>query len=211
MKYFVRAHTRNGMSYVNKGPKGIFLSKKQDDATLFSSKAKAQAVADHLNKDAYGISANVETVWWEEPKRNPAPSPAKRSAKFHRIRRGFVAKLKSAVRRADMDEQALWGRKLLKLDRMFYAPRNVKRRPPKSNPAPSYKSRAARLIALAEKIDAEKKRLWNSIGGGKVKRLTSAMYYSKKWEPWRKLNEKTVRLSDMLMREAAKENKRRTR
>lgn len=80
---------------------------------------------------------------------------------------------------------------------------------PKKNPAPAYASRVSRLRALADKIDAQKKSLWNRIGGGKVKRLTSAMYYSKKWEPWRKLNEKTVRISDMILREAGKENKRR--
>lgn len=76
----------------------------------------------------------------------------------------------------------------------------------KKNPAPSYKSRAAKLVAMGQKIDAEKKRLWNSIGGGKTKRLTSAMYYSAKWSPWRKLNEKSVRIADMLLREAGKEN-----
>jgi hypothetical protein len=78
----------------------------------------------------------------------------------------------------------------------------------KKNPAPNYKSRAAKLVAMGARIDAEKKRLWNEIGGGKTKRLTSAMYYSKKWSPWRKLNEKSVRISDMLLREAGKENAR---
>lgn len=72
MKYFVRAHRSTGMAYVHSKGGKVFTSKDRSDATIFSSKARAKAVADKLNKTAADISANVEAVYWDEAKKNPS-------------------------------------------------------------------------------------------------------------------------------------------
>lgn len=61
-------------------------------------------------------------------KKNPAPSAATRSEKFHRLRKGIVAQLKKAVNRGDESLSIKYAQKVRKLDRMFYAPRNIKRK-----------------------------------------------------------------------------------
>ncbi len=60
--------------------------------------------------------------------RNPAPSPASRSAKLHKIRTLFVKDMKAAKRNGNRIREDLMIRKILKLDRMLYAPRIIKRR-----------------------------------------------------------------------------------
>lgn len=61
-------------------------------------------------------------------KRNPAPGPAERSEKFHRLRAKLLTQLQIAKRRDNFPLEQNLSRKLLKLDSMFYAPRNIKRR-----------------------------------------------------------------------------------
>jgi len=72
-----------------------------------------------------GIDIHVPT---SAHRKNPAPSPASRSAKFHRLRANLLTQLQIAKRKGSFVMEQLIGQKLRKLDRMFYAPRTIKRR-----------------------------------------------------------------------------------
>jgi hypothetical protein len=134
MPYAIHIMGRGGVSYAttNDKKKNLVSSKNREDAKIFASKKPAEAFADFLNKNYSGLSAYAEKVWWTLPKKahrkNPAPSPASRSAKFHRMRASLLTKLQIAKRKGSFVMEQLIGQKLRKLDRMFYAPRNVKRR-----------------------------------------------------------------------------------
>lgn len=60
--------------------------------------------------------------------RKHAPGPAERSARLHKIRKVFVKDMKAAKRNGNRIREDYMIRKLLKLDRLIYAPRNIKRR-----------------------------------------------------------------------------------
>ena len=53
-------------------------------------------------------------------KKNPAPGPAERSEKFHRMRDALVKKMLEAGKRGDAKLHDFYGRKVNKLDRIFY-------------------------------------------------------------------------------------------
>jgi len=56
-------------------------------------------------------------------RRNPAPGLAERSARLHRMRASLLTKLQIARRKGNMVQEQNLSRKLLKLDRLIYAPR----------------------------------------------------------------------------------------
>ncbi len=98
-------------------------------------------------------------------KKNPAPGPAERSEKFHRLRAKLLTQLQIAKRKGSFVLEQSVGRKLLKLDRMFYAARTIKRKPthkknpswtPKRDKEESYQNRRVFLRAKAAKKKGRK-------------------------------------------------------
>lgn len=61
-------------------------------------------------------------------KKNPAPPFRERSDRLMRMRKNLTTKMRKADRVGNMYESEYWARKIRKLDRIIYTPRNAKRR-----------------------------------------------------------------------------------
>ncbi len=61
-------------------------------------------------------------------KTNPAPGPAERSARIHKIRKPLAVALKKAIREGNIKKEWETRQKIRKLDYFMYSPRKIKRR-----------------------------------------------------------------------------------
>jgi hypothetical protein len=61
-------------------------------------------------------------------KTNPAPGPAERSERIHKIRKPLVVTLKKAIRDGNIKKEWETRQKIRKLDYFMYSPRKIKRR-----------------------------------------------------------------------------------